>query len=187
MNYHPESLLSSLLEATPLPTDQAPREARGLYGLVDHHGQLRYIGSTSSSSQTFYSRIHQRHRTGSEGMSHYFSHMYNTGRMWRDRTCLEHKADGLIAKRLRNQFIKDHCRAVWVPLPASANIAELEVSVITLAPDHAVAWNRRHMDVYEEPENLVDATLGHLGWGRDEIDALDRQRKRFNASGRGDR
>lgn len=183
MNYNPANLLSSLLEATPLPTAQAPRDTRGLYGLVDHHGDLRYIGSTSSSNQTFYSRIHQRHRTGSEGMSHYFSHMYNTGRMWRDRTSMEHKADGDVAKSLRNEFIKDHCRAVWVPLPASTEIAEIELSVIALAPEHAVAWNRRRTDIYEEPANLVDATLRRLDWGKDKLDALDRQRQRCDVFG----
>jgi DNA polymerase-3 subunit epsilon len=73
MRFSAEDLLSALLEAAPRPTVQAPRDARGLYGLVDHHGDLRYIGSTSSTDQTFYERIHQRHRTGSEGMSHYFS------------------------------------------------------------------------------------------------------------------
>lgn len=41
-----EDLLSMLLEATPRPTIQAPRDARGLYGLVDHRRDLRYIGST---------------------------------------------------------------------------------------------------------------------------------------------
>jgi len=77
MCFTAKNLLSALLEAAPRPTAQAPRDARGLYGLVDHCGTLRYIGSTSSTFQTFYERIHQRHRTGSEGMSHYFSQMYN--------------------------------------------------------------------------------------------------------------
>jgi hypothetical protein len=27
---------------------------------VDHHGALRYVGSTVSTSQTFYERIHRR-------------------------------------------------------------------------------------------------------------------------------
>lgn len=48
------------------------------YGLVDHEGKLRYIGSTSSWNETLYKRIHQCHRTGSETSSHYFSRMYNT-------------------------------------------------------------------------------------------------------------
>jgi hypothetical protein len=66
MRFAAEDLLSALFEATPRPTAQAPCDARGLYGLVDHHGDLRYIGSTSSTDQTFYERIHQRHRTGSD-------------------------------------------------------------------------------------------------------------------------
>lgn len=161
-----EDLLSALLEAAPRPTIQAPRDARGLYGLVDHHGDLRYIGSTSSSDQTFYERIHQRHRTGSEGMSHYFSQMYNTGRMWRDRKDGLTKADGDIAKALRNEFVVDHCRAVWLPLPDTADIARLEAEVLSLAPDHAIAWNRRRMQAYDEPVDLVEATLRRLGCGR---------------------
>ena len=133
------------------PTVHAPRDARGLYGLVDHLGDLRYIGSTSSTDQTFYERIHQRHRTGSEGMSHYFSQMYNTGRMWRDRTDGTTKVDGDRAKKLRNEFVVDHCRAVWLPLPDTADIARREAEVLALAPEHAIAWNRRKMKVYDEP------------------------------------
>lgn len=182
MRFAAEDLLSALLEATPRPTVQAPRDARGLYGLVDHLGDLRYIGSTSSSEQTLYERIHQRHRTGSEGMSHYFSQMYNTGRMWRDRKNALTKADGDIAKALRNEFIVDHCRAVWLPLPDTADIGRLEVGVLALAPDHAIAWNRRRMQSYDEPADLVEATLRRLGWGTCELAALERQRLRFLAS-----
>jgi hypothetical protein len=54
MRYFPENILSALLEATPQPTAQAPRNAGGLYGLIDHLGDLRHIGSTSSTSQTLY-------------------------------------------------------------------------------------------------------------------------------------
>jgi DNA polymerase-3 subunit epsilon len=79
----PEDVLSRLLSATPDRTALAPKDSRGIYGLVDHHGALSYVGSTVSTSQTFYERIHRRHRTGSEDSSHYFSRMYNTGRMWR--------------------------------------------------------------------------------------------------------
>ena len=179
MRFSAESLLSALLEATPRPTVQAPRDARGLYGLVDHHGDLRYIGSTSSTDQTFYERIHQRHRTGSEGMSHYFSAMYNTGRMWRDRKDALTKVDGDIAKALRNEFVVDHCRAVWLPLPDTVDIARLEAEVLSLAPDHAIAWNRRRMQAYDEPVDLVEATLRRLGWGAREKAAIERQRLRF--------
>lgn len=179
MRFVAEDLLSALLEATPHPTSQAPRDTRGLYGLVDHYGDLRYIGSTSSTNQTFYERIHRRHRTGSEGMSHYFSAMYNTGRMWRDRKDALTKADGDIAKALRNEFVVDHCRAVWLPLPDTADIAGLEAEVLSLAPDHAIAWNRRRMHAYDEPSDLVEATLRRLGWGAQELAAIERQRLRF--------
>lgn len=182
MRFTAENLLSTLLEAAPRPTVRAPRDARGLYGLVDHLGDLRYIGSTRSTEQTFYERIHQRHRTGSEGMSHYFSQMYNTGRMWRERKDAVTKADGDIAKALRNEFIIDHCRAVWMPLPDTADIARLEAEVLALAPDHAIAWNRRRMRPYEEPADLVEATLRRLGWGMRELAAIDRQRQRFLAA-----
>ncbi len=56
----PEDILSCLLETTPERTALAPKDSRGVYGLVDHHGALRYIGSTVSTSQTFYERIHRR-------------------------------------------------------------------------------------------------------------------------------
>lgn len=179
MRFSAEDLLSVLLEAAPRPTVQAPRDARGLYGLVDHHGDLRYIGSTSSKDQTLYERIHQRHRTGSENTSHYFSAMYNTGRMWRDRKDALTKADGDIAKALRNEFVVDHCRAVWLPLPDTEDIARLEAEVLSLAPDHAIAWNRRRMQAYDEPVDLVEATLRRLGWSAREKAAIERQRLRF--------
>jgi DNA polymerase-3 subunit epsilon len=179
MRFAPEDLLSALLEAAPRPTVQAPRDARGLYGLVDHLCALRYIGSTSSTEQTFYERIHQRHRTGSEGMSHYFSLMYNTGRMWRDRKDPTTKVDGDLAKKLRNEFVVDHCRAVWLPLPDTADIARLEAEVLALAPNHAIAWNRRKMQAYDEPVDLVDSTLRRLAWGVQELEAIERQRQRF--------
>jgi DNA polymerase III epsilon subunit-like protein len=179
MRFSAEDLLSALLEAAPRPTVQAPRDARGLYGLVDHHGDLRYIGSTSSREQTLYERIHQRHRTGSENTSHYFSAIYNTGRMWRDRKDALTKADGDIAKALRNEFVVDHCRAVWLSLPDTEDIARVEAEVLSLAPDHAIAWNRRRMQAYDEPVDLVEATLRRLGWGVREKAAIERQRLRF--------
>src|SRR6056297_3168282 len=130
----PRDILEQILEATPQVTSRAPRDRRGIYGLVDHFGDLRYIGSTKSADETLYKRIHQRHRTGSETTSHYFSRMYNTGRMWRLRNDPATKADGGIAKKLRNAFIAEHCRAVWVPISDDLNIADLEAQVIELAP-----------------------------------------------------
>ncbi|WP_244519268.1 exonuclease domain-containing protein [Paracoccus alcaliphilus] len=112
-------------------------------------------------------------------MSHYFSQMYNTGRMWRDRKDALTKADGDIAKALRNEFVVDHCRAVWLPLPDAVDIARLEAEVLSLAPDHAIAWNRRRTQTYDEPTDLVEATLSRLGWGARELAAIERQRLRF--------
>jgi hypothetical protein len=132
MTYSPEILLDALMNVTPRPTAEAPRDARGLYGLVDHFGDLRYIGSTSSDAETLYKRIHLRHRTGSENSSHYFSRMYNVARMWRDRDDATTMADGDIAKALRNAFVAEHCRAVWLPLPDSSNIARLEAAVLSI-------------------------------------------------------
>jgi inhibitor of KinA sporulation pathway (predicted exonuclease) len=157
----------------------APRDCRGIYGLVDHFGKLRYIGSTSSAAETFYKRIHQRHRTGSETTSHYFSRMYNTGRMWRERSDPATKVDGDIAKKLRNAFIADYCRAVWVPLPDDLDISGLEAQVVDLAPLDVIAWNRRGMEAYDEPRDLVDLVIDRLKFGAAERASIDRQYARF--------
>ncbi|GHE03223.1 hypothetical protein GCM10008024_25620 [Allgaiera indica] len=148
--FTPETLLENLLAAEPRPTSEAPRDSRGLYGLVDHEGRLRYIGSTSSANETLYKRIHQRHRTGSENTSHYFSYLYNSGRMWRDRADAANKAGGDIAKRLRNAFIEDHGKAVWV-VQDDEGIFALEAAVLKNAPARATAWNYQGTEPYEEP------------------------------------
>ncbi|WP_193175438.1 3'-5' exonuclease [Oricola nitratireducens] len=174
-----QDILHQLLTVKPQPTAVAPKDCRGIYGLVDHLGALRYIGSTSSAEETFHKRIHQRHRTGSETGSHYFSRMYNTGRMWRLRNDPATKADGDIAKKLRNAFIAEYCKAVWVPLPDEIDIARLEQEVIALAPRDVIAWNRRGMDAYDEPVDLVDRVIGHLDFRDAELAAIDRQKARF--------
>ncbi|OHV85440.1 hypothetical protein LCM4579_01235 [Ensifer sp. LCM 4579] len=176
------TILETLLSLEPRPTADAPKAARGVYGLVDHLGDLRYIGSTSSREQTLYERIHQRHRTGSEGMSHYFSSMYNVGRMWRDRKDTGTQVDGKYAKALRNAFVAQHCAAVWVELPDDCDIASIEREILGFAPSSAVAWNGRKATPYKEPVELVDATLEMLGWGQKERDAVERQRQRFVGS-----
>ena len=175
MTHSAEDILRSLMSAAPSPTSSAPRDARGIYGLVDHRGKLSYIGSTSADNETLYKRIHQRHRTGSENTSHYFSRMYNTGRMWRDRDDQLTKADGDIAKQLRNAFIAEHCAAVWLALPDHLDIAALEREILSIAPAHAIAWNRRATEIYEEPTALVNATIERLGWGQTQIAAIERQ------------
>ena len=179
----PDRLLSTLMSMEPQTTNEAPDDCRGIYGLVDHLGHLRYIGSTSAPNETFHRRIHHRHRTGSEHLSHYFSRMYNSGRMWRRRNDQATMADGKVAKRLRNAFIEAHCRAVWVPLPDTAPISQLEHAVISLAPESVVAWNRHGMPVYAEPIDLVDALIERLGLSHDDRAALNRQRERFDALG----
>lgn len=161
---HAQTILETLLSLKPRPTAAAPKTSRGIYGLVDHFGDLRYIGSTSCREQTFYERIHQRHRTGSEGMSHYFSFMYNVGRMWRDRKDTGTSADGHHAKALRNAFVAQHCAAVWVELPDDCDIAGIEREILSLPPHSATMWNGRKATPYEEPVELVDATMAMLGW-----------------------
>lgn len=185
MEFSAQNLLAQLLTAPHRHTQDAPRDGRGLYGLVDHLGHVRYIGSTKSLGQSFYSRIHAKHRTGSEHLSHYFSSMYNTGRMWRQRLDPATQADGDIAKKLRNNFIARHCRAVWVVLPDSADISGLEAEVIRIAPAEVTAWNARKTAVCDEPVELVDETIRYLGWGDREKAALERQRQcSLAASGR---
>ena len=172
-------VLEQVLAKTPQPTATAPNDCRGIYGLVDHRGALRYIGSTSAENETFHRRIHHRHRTGSDTYSHYFSRMYNTGRMWRLPNDQETNRDGDVAKRLRNKFISEYCKAAWVPLSDDTDIAQLEREVIALAPEDAVAWNRRGMNVYEEPVELVDRVIEQLSLGASERAAIARQRDRF--------
>ena len=174
-----QDILEQILEARPQATTMAPKDCREVYGLVDHHGELRYIGSTKSAAETFYKRIHQRHRTGSETSSHYFSRMYNTGRMWRLRNDPATKVDGDIAKKLRNAFIAEYCQAVWVPISDDLDISSLEAEVIALAPKEVVAWNGRGMEAYDEPADLVDAVLDQLRFGAAERAAIERQRSRF--------
>lgn len=171
-------ILDQLMQAKPRKTSEAPRDARGIYGLFDHTGAFRYVGSTSSAAENFYKRIHHRHRTGSESTSHYFSRMYNTGRMWRLRNDLASKSDGDISKALRNEFIARHCSCTWVELPDDADISGLEEQVIALAPPKMVAWNQRGMDVYDEPVALVDALIEELQLSPFERAAIGRQRNR---------
>lgn len=180
-SHHPEDILAALLAAAPQKTAHAPKDSRGIYGLIDHHGELRYIGSTRSASQTLNERIHHRHRTGSEDHSHDFSRMYNTGRMWCAPRGDASLADGKLAKAVRNAFIAEYCRAVWVPLPDDADIAGLERAVIALAPAEAIAWNNRATEPYAEPKDLVDAIIAQLGLDAVEMAALERQRQRHAA------
>ncbi|WP_328585832.1 exonuclease domain-containing protein [Phaeovulum vinaykumarii] len=73
----------------------------------------------------------------------------------------------------------EHGRGQHATMPDTADIARLEAEVLSLAPDHAIAWNRRRMQAYDEPVDLVEATLRRLGWGAHEKAAIERQRLRF--------
>ncbi len=183
MDYSASAVLDALLAMPPCRTAETPRHSRGVYGLCDHSGALRYIGSTSSTTQSLHERIHQRHRTGSEDLSHYFAHMYNTGRMWRERRDVLSANDAIHAKTLRNAFVAEHCGAVWVEVPDHINIAAIERSVLGLAPAHATAWNKKAMAPYDEPSELVDLTLARLGWDSNRLAAVHRQRQRYAERG----
>lgn len=176
-------VLAALLAQTPVKTASLPRDQRGIYGLIDHNQHLRYIGCTTREAENFRKRIHQRHRTGSETHSHYFSKIYNTGRMYRDRLTQQGDPDAKIAKDLRSAFIAEYCRAVYVPLEASElEIMALEAATIAIAASENILWNRATTMVYPEPTELVDALTAKLGLSRHEIEALERQRLRFGQS-----
>lgn len=175
-----KDVLAALLAQAPVRTASLPRDQRGIYGLIDHDQNLRYIGCTTREAENFRKRIHQRHRTGSETHSHYFSKIYNTGRMYRDRLTQQGEPDAKMAKDLRSAFIAEYCRAVYVPLEMSElEILALEAATIAIAPSENILWNRATTMVYPEPTELVDALLVKLALQRNEIDALERQRKRF--------
>lgn len=174
-------VLAALLAQTPVKTASLPRDQRGIYGLIDHDQHLRYIGCTTREAESFRKRIHQRHRTGSETHSHYFSKIYNTGRMYRDRFTQQGDPDAKIAKDLRSAFIAEYCRAVYVPLVSSEfEIMALEAATIAIARSENILWNRATTMVYPEPTELVDALIGKLGLSRREIEAIERQRLRFD-------
>lgn len=174
-------VLATLLAQTPVKTAALPRDQRGIYGLIDHDQHLRYIGCTTREAENFHKRIHQRHRTGSETHSHYFSKIYNTGRMYRDRLTQQGDPDAKIAKDLRSAFIAEYCRAVYVSLEAiELEIMALEAATIAIAPLENIRWNRATTLIYPEPTELVDALIAKLGLSRREIEALERQRLRFD-------
>ena len=68
---HAQDILHHLVTMQPQRTEALPADSVGIYGLVDHAGNLSYIGSTSATNENFRKRIHHRHRTGSETHSHY--------------------------------------------------------------------------------------------------------------------
>ncbi|MBZ9755258.1 GIY-YIG nuclease family protein [Mesorhizobium sp. ESP6-5] len=178
----PADILHSLATQDAVRTPDLPQRQRGIYGLINHEGELRYIGSTSRAAENFHKRIHQRHRTGSETHSHYFSKVYCCGRMWRDPFDRSNVADAKVAKAVRNEFIAAYCGAVYVPIPGNeATIQLLEAEVIRIAPTRFKAWNGRTDLVYQEPVNLLDKLLDARGYGEAIREALARQAARERA------
>jgi hypothetical protein len=172
----PDHILEILQSMQPVRTADLPSDKIGIYGLIDHTGSLRYIGSTSAPNENFRKRVHQRHRTGSETYSHYFSKVYNCGRMWRDRLTQQGSANAKIAKDLRSAFIAKNCRAVFVPLTKSKReIEALEAATIRLAPREVVQWNSSTTLVYPEPSELVEEMMQTLGYGPAKRAAVERQ------------
>lgn len=176
-----KKILCELKSAEPQPTSNAPEDCRGIYGLYDHLCKLRYIGATKSLNQSFYERIHERHRLGT-GAGHKFSWYYNCGRMWNMPSDPATEMDGNVSKELRNGFIADYCKAVWVPLPDESDIFGFERKVRALVSAEEKAWNQCKLPVYEEPVELVDKTIDRLGFGEAECKAIERQKARYSAA-----
>ena len=173
---HPDDVLHRLAAGPLLRLSDLPDDAVGLYALADHDHGLRYVGMTRAPAESFRRRIYQRHRTGSETHSHMFSRMYCTGRMWRDRVLQRGHPDGNLAKRLRNAFVAEHCRAAVVPVdPHVQSIPLLEREVLRRAPPAMVAWNGQATGALLEPVALVDGMIAALGLDAAERAVLDRQ------------
>lgn len=171
----PSAALRDLVSREPVRLGALPHD-HGIYALHDHTGTIRYIGITKSIDSGFFDRIHNRHATGSEGRSHKFSHAYNTGRMWRAKR--DASPDARLAKRLRTEFIRRHCRATFVTVPLSLHVElpRLEKAVKALAPPVMDDWADKRAFVPEiEPAESVDALLDHLCFSPDQRAAVERQ------------
>jgi hypothetical protein len=171
----PSIILRDLTGREPLHLVMLPHD-RGIYALHDHLGAIRYIGITKSVDSGFYDRIYNRHVTGSEGRSHKFSHAYNTGRMWRAKK--DRRPDACLAKRLRTEFIRRHCRATFVTVPLSLHpeLPRLEMAVQALAPASMMDWGgKRGFVPLPEPTLLIDQLLDELRFPADQRASVERQ------------
>lgn len=171
----PSAVLRDLMSREPVRLEELPHD-HGIYALHDHTWTIRYLGITRSIDSGFFDRIHNRHVTGSEGRSHKFSHAYNTGRMWRAKR--DARPDACLAKRLRTEFIRRHCRATFVTVPLSlhAELPSLEKAVKALAPPAMDDWAAARTFLPEiEPVELVDSLLSDLRFSPDQRAAVERQ------------
>lgn len=180
---NPATCLDLLASQELKPLDSLP-ETQGIYALADHRGVLRYIGMTANDS--FRKRINSRHVAGSEGNSHKFACAYNVGRMWYGKKCGgQNPEDGGLARRLRQVFIRRHCRAAYVPLQlGKAELQTLESGILSIAPTEMRDWNGKRFWSELEPRELVESLLEDLQWSAANREAIERQAKLYEARGR---
>lgn len=179
-----EAIFQRLSTSAPICLNMLPN-SHGIYALVDHAGAIRYIGVTASPSVGFHNRIFSRHVAGSEGRSHKFSHAYNTGRMWQAPGGYhgQLEADAKLAKKIRAEFCRTYCKAVYVELPRDGfeeayfhRLTRLEKLVQAMAPSDMRLWEGRNFPAVEEPSALLDQLLDRLEIGQETKAALARQK-----------
>lgn len=178
----PATCLDLLISQDLKSLDDLP-EAQGLYALADHRGMLRYIGMTAND--TFRKRIKSRHVSGSEWNSHKFACAYNVGRMWHSRNRSEQDPlDGKLARQLRQNFIRQYCKAVCVPLQIQKpELLALESAVLRIAPLEMQDWNGRRFGSEPEPRDLIDSLIVDLGWSKAKCQAIERQATLYDRHG----
>jgi hypothetical protein len=173
----PKQILDHLLSAPPVRLNAVPTGA-GIYALYDHEGRARYIGITA---KCLHDRIYKRH-VGGDNNSHKFSTIYNAARMFHSRkhpaTCMK---DGPVSKELRRLFIREHCRAVAIPMYGleKQKLLEIEAKLLSDAPFESTRWNNVRELQACEPVELLNGFLEELGWPQVKLDAIERQARRW--------
>lgn len=173
----PDDALAALSAASLILPSEAPEGIAGLYLLHDHERVPRYIGQTHNLRH----RIWSNHCVGDLN-SHKWVAAYNAGRLWHDsRQSCSDRADGKIAKELRAELARRHCRVRVLPLAGTSplQLRQLEAGVRAIAPDPMNDWNNQKEIPAIEPVELVDALLDELCWEGNRISALSRQAARW--------
>lgn len=175
----PQTALTDLSRAPLIELGDAPDGVPGLYLLHDHTHTPRYIGKTGN----LHHRIHSNHCVGNVN-SHKFVCAYNAGRLWHSTAKADRGSiDGKLAKRLRAELARRHCRVRVLPLPGIGQdeLGFLETQVRRIAPAPMNDWNDNKNIPSSEPRELVDNLLDELGWGEAERAALARQEALWRA------
>ena len=137
-----------------------------------------------TANDSFRKRINSRHVAGSEGNIHKFACTYNVGRMWYGKKCGgRDPGDGGLAGRLRQIFIRLHCRAAYVPL----QLRKTELQTLESDKHRAnrnARLEREKVLVEPEPRELVDSLLEDLQWSVANREAIERQAKLCEVYGR---